>query len=69
MTLTYPGFRRDELVAADPPASAAASGDQFPKAPPAVKRPEVSVPRMILFLVFLVALAVLFVVAMAMLRP
>jgi len=62
-------FRRDELVAASAPANAAASADQFPKALSGVKRPDVSVPGLILFLVFLVAVAALVVVAMAMLRP
>jgi serine/threonine-protein kinase len=62
-------FRRDELVAASAPAHSAASGDQLPKALPGVKRPDVSVPGLILFLVVLVMLAVLFVVGMAMLRP
>jgi serine/threonine protein kinase len=62
-------FRRDELVAASAPANAVGSGDQFPKAPQGVRRPDVSVPGLILFLVLLVAVATLFVVAMAMLRP
>ncbi|OBA64701.1 hypothetical protein A5647_24825 [Mycobacterium sp. 1100029.7] len=62
-------FRRDELVAASAPANAAASGDQFPTALPGSKRPDMSVPGLILFLVVLIALAVLLVVAIAMLRP
>ena len=61
-------FRRDELVAASP-ANLAESGNQIPKRAAAVKRPDISVLGVILFLAFLIILTVLIVIAFLALHP
>jgi hypothetical protein len=64
-------FRRDELATASASARAAASPDRSRKNPRqrGVKRPDVSVAGVIIFLAFLVFLTVFLVVAMAALTP